>query len=86
MKNILGNEEPKLEPIHRPGREEPTDYQIFKLLEEQWSDGDGALRWVIEEGLSRGIIKKVNHPDFPVIKDPWYTFIRRPEKDKPAER
>jgi hypothetical protein len=80
MRNIHGDEEPKLEPIPRPG--EPTDYQVFRLLEDQWRDGDGAYSWLIKEGLARGIIKKVDHPDYPVIKEPWYEFIRIPKDEK----
>lgn len=68
----------ELNRLPKPG--EPSDYQVFKMLEDQWSDGDGAYRWLINEGLSRGIIKETKHPDYPVVKDSYYTFIRRPEE------
>ena len=72
------SDEVKLNRLPKPG--EPSDYQVFRMLKDQWSDGDGAMPGLIKEGLARRIIKEVKHPDFPVVKEPWYIFARRPEE------
>jgi hypothetical protein len=50
-----------------------TDEELLNWLKDQWAEEGAAEGWLIKEGLARGLIQQVQHPE--LADQPWYDFV-----------